>query len=59
MDKILTDNAGEAVRINWDGERFALIHHNKLSSATKVILLTPLEALDMVVFVKGVKDGTG
>lgn len=46
----ITDNSVESLRINFDGERFALVHIDKAKALTKTILLNPGEALTVEKF---------
>ncbi len=58
MQKIITNNSGEIIKIKWDDARFALIarHHGVISERT--IILNPREMDDIVEFVKEVKNGS-
>ncbi len=53
IEKIITDNAGETISIQWDGERFAIIQQLKLLDDVdkKVITLNPKEMLKIVRFI--------
>ena len=58
---LITDNAGEKITANYDGERYAVIHAGN-DKETKVIILNPVEAAQLACFItsqlklKGVKD---
>ena len=52
--KILSTGSNEAIRIVWDGERFALIEASKesgnLEKVKQIIILNPKEMLDLIQF---------
>ena len=54
LEKIITDNTGEQIRIRWDRIRFTIIRTDKLSSTTfplkKAIILNPREMKDIIEF---------
>jgi len=53
MEKIITDNTEETIRIIWDGTRFILISERKgndMGWATATTLLNPKEMLDIIEF---------
>lgn len=55
--RVLTDNYAETLLIRWDGDRFALVQHNPLSSI--VIILDTLEMSKLIEFAKDPnKEGT-
>ena len=47
----ITDEMIESLRINFDGERFALVHTNKAKAVTKTIILNPKEAQEIARFI--------
>lgn len=50
QEKILTDNAGELIKVRWDRERFAIVQWYKLTGNTHTVILNPKEMLDLVEF---------
>ncbi len=51
--KTITDNAGERLVIKWDGERFSLVHHDKIQDKARAILLNSQEMGEIMDFVGG------
>ena len=56
---VLTDNAGETLRLIWDGERFALIAHHTPGghSITNTVILNPREASELAAFINSTEKG--
>lgn len=59
---LITDNAGEKILVNYDGERFAIVQTT--SNQNKTIILNPIEASQIACFItsqlklnRGEKDG--
>ncbi len=50
MEKIISSNSAEELRVMWDKTRFGLIHVNRFTQTPKVILLSPKEALELINF---------
>ena len=48
IEKVITSEPKQVLKVVWDGERFALIELNREKS--KVILLNPREAMMLVKF---------
>ena len=53
----ITNNLAESLRINYDGERYALIHTNKASTITRTIILNLREAQLVEKFIKFNRKG--
>ena len=55
MDKLITDNSAELLKITYDGERFGLIYHRKrndLGQLSQVTILNKREAQEIADFIK-------
>ena len=54
MEKVLTDNAGELIKIRWDGVRFALTQEKGdgwyEAKKSSVIILNPREMMSLISF---------
>ena len=48
VEKVITSNSEQVLKIKWDGTRFALIELDREKS--KVIILNPKEMLEVVLF---------
>ncbi len=48
--KTITDNAEERLAIKWDGERFSLVHYDRIQDKARAILLNPKEMIEIVNF---------
>lgn len=50
MEKIITDNASESIKLKWDGTRFSIICDYKdcKPPSFNVIVLNPKEMLDVI-----------
>ena len=52
--KLITDNISERLEAKWDGERLALVRHNKLNgldAGARIIILNETEARELVKFI--------
>ena len=59
MEKVITENSVEIIKVKWDGDRYAIIterKHNDIGMATSVIILSPREMFDIVKFAGGKKE---
>jgi len=52
----ITDNTVESIRINYDEERYALVHTDKAKSVTKTIILNEREAFEVAGFIEVAKE---
>ena len=48
VEKVITSNSEQVLKIIWDGERFALIELDREKS--KVVILNPREMLEVILF---------
>ena len=55
----ITNNIAEMLAINFDGERFALVHTNKTKAVTKTIIMNKIEADVEAQFIKDCLWGRG
>lgn len=61
MEKVITNNAGEKVAVNWDGTRFAIVTGKKnlygIALGGTVIILNPKQMLEISIFANSILSG--
>lgn len=50
VERIITDNTEERIRIIWDGTRFILVQDQESNPLQTIIILNPREMMDIIQF---------
>jgi hypothetical protein len=57
IEKILTQNSQEEIRVKWDNSRIAIVMVNRVIKNTRTTILNPREAIILANFILQIMEG--